>query len=159
MPVLDRRELSTWLHTPTAGVSGFMFEQTALDPSTAPEGKFLYVAGGMVPGARGRDDRYLREMFEKFERDLGTMIPGLAKPSWRRRHMVFEPSFGVIQKPGLVGVYRPHWRAPNVDGLYFASETFRSRGIGVDRAARAGLVVAEDILGRRLSGFEETHRY
>ena len=159
VPVLDRRELSTWLHTPTAGVSGFMFEQTALDPSTAPEGKFLYVAGGMVPGARGRDDRYLREMFEKFERDLGTMIPGLAKPSWRRRHMVFEPSFGVIQKPGLVGVYRPHWRAPNVDGLYFASETFRSRGIGVDRAARAGLVVAEDILGRRLSGFEETHRY
>ena len=159
VPVLDRRELSTWLHTPTAGVSGFMFEQTALDPSTAPEGKFLYVAGGMVPGARGRDDRYLREMFEKFERDLGTMIPGLAKPSWRRRHMVFEPSFGVIQKPGLVGVFRPHWRAPNVDGLYFASETFRSRGIGVDRAARAGLVVAEDILGRRLSGFEETHRY
>ena len=58
-----------------------------------------------------------------------------------------------------MGVYRPHWRAPNVDGLYFASETFRSRGIGVDRAARAGLVVAEDILGRRLSGFEETHRY
>jgi hypothetical protein len=58
-----------------------------------------------------------------------------------------------------VGVYRPHWRAPNVDGLYFASETFRSRGIGVDRAARAGLVVAEDILGRRLAGFEETHRY
>jgi hypothetical protein len=136
-----------------------MFEQTALDPSTAPEGKYLYVAGGMVPGARGRDDRYLREMFERFERDLGTMIPGLAKPTWRRRHLVFEPSFGVIQKPGLVGVFRPHWRAPNVDGLYFASETFRSRGIGVDRAARAGLVVAEDILGRRLPGFEETHRY
>ena len=88
------------------------------------------------------------------------MYPGLAKPSWRRRHLVFEPSFGVIQKPGLVGMYRPHWRAPNVDGLYFASETFRSRGIGVDRAARAGL-------DRRrghprpsgCSGFEETWRY
>jgi hypothetical protein len=65
----------------------------------------------------------------------------------------------VIQKPCLVGRYRPHWRAPNVDGLYFASETFRSRGIGVDRAARAGLTVVEDILGRRLAGFEETWRY
>ena len=58
--------------------------------------------------------------------------------------MVYEPSFGVIQKPGLVGIYRPHFRAPNIDGLWFASETFRSRGIGVDRASRAGLTVAED---------------
>ncbi len=156
---LDRRELSTWLHTPTARVSGFMFEMTALDPGTAPEGKYLYVAGGMVPGSRGNDQRYLAEMFPKFEHDLGVMYPGLANPSWRRRHMVFEPSFGVIQKPGLVGVYRPHWRAPNVDGLWFASETFRSRGIGVDRAARAGLVVAEDYLGKRLPGFDETFRY
>ena len=49
------------------------------------------------------------------------MWPGFARPVWRRRHLVFEPSFGVIQKPGLVGMYRPHWRAPNVDGLYFAS--------------------------------------
>jgi phytoene dehydrogenase-like protein len=157
--ILDRRELSTWLHTPTAGVSGFMFEMTALDPSTAPEGKYLYVAGGIVPGERGRDMQYLEEMFPKFEQDLQTMYPGLANPVWRRRHMVFEPSFGVIQKPGLVGVFRPHWRAPNVEGLWFASETFRSRGIGVDRAARAGLVVAEDYLGTRLPGFDETFRY
>ena len=59
----------------------------------------------------------------------------------------------------LVGHYRPHFRVPHIDGLYFASETFLSRGIGVDRAARAGLTVAEDYLGKRLSGFEETFRY
>ena len=94
----------------------------------------------------------MSQKFDEFEHDIGVMYPGLAKPSWRRRHLVFEPSFGVIQKPGLVGMYRPHWRAPNVDGLYFASETFRSRGIGVDRASRAGLTVVEDILGKRLPG-------
>ena len=110
--------------------------------------------------ARGeRDQRYLLEMFEKFEQEIGIMYPVLAKPIWRRRHLVHNPSFGVIQKPGLVGMYRPHWRAPNVDGLYFASETFRSRGIGVDRASRAGLTVVEDILGKKLPGFEETWRY
>jgi hypothetical protein len=87
------------------------------------------------------------------------MYPVLANPVWRRRHLVHNPSFGVIQKPGLVGNYRPHWRAPNVDGLYFASETFRSRGIGVDRAARAGLTVVEDILAKKLAGFEDTWRY
>jgi hypothetical protein len=132
---------------------------TALDPSTAPEGKYLYVMGGIVPGTRGTDERFLLDAFEKFEDDIGTMYPGLANPVWRRRHLVYEPSFGVIQKPGLVGVYRPHFRAPNVEGLWFASETFRSRGIGVDRASRAGLTAAEDYLGKRLPGLEDSWRY
>jgi phytoene dehydrogenase-like protein len=158
-PVLDRRELATWLHAPTSHVPGFLFEMTALDPTTAPEGKYLYVVGGIVPGEKGTDDRFLKDAFEKFEQDIGSMYPGLANPAWRRRHMVYEPSFGVIQKPGLVGMYRPHFRAPNIEGLWFASETFRSRGIGVDRASRAGLTAAEDYLGKRLPGFEESWRY
>jgi phytoene dehydrogenase-like protein len=158
-PVLDRRELATWLHAPTSHVPGFLFEMTALDPTTAPEGKYLYVVGGIVPGEKGADDRFLKDAFEKFEQDIGSMYPGLANPTWRRRHMVYEPSFGVIQKPGLVGMYRPHFRAPNIEGLWFASETFRSRGIGVDRASRAGLTAAEDYLGKRLPGFEESWRY
>ena len=123
-----------------------------MDPSTAPEGVNLYVCGGIIPGARARDLGYVQQKFEEFEADIKTMYPGLAKSFWRRRHLVHDPSFGVIQMPGLVGSYRPHWRAPNVEGLYFASETFRSRGIGVDRAARAGLTAVEDYLGRRLDG-------
>jgi len=157
--IIDRKELATWLHAPLTRTPGFLFEMTAYDPSTAPEGRYLYVMGGVIPGKYGNDERYLLEMFPKFEQEIGMMYPGLAKPTWRRRHLVYEPSFGVIQKPGLVGVYRPHWRAPNVDGLYFASETFRSRGIGVDRASRAGLTVVEDYLGKRLTGFEESWRY
>jgi hypothetical protein len=98
-------------------------------------------------------------MFEQFEAELKLMIPGLATSIWRRRHLVFDPTYGVVQKPGLVGRYRPHWRAPGVEGLYFASETFRSRGIGVDRAARAAMTTVEDYLGRRLAGFDETRRY
>jgi phytoene dehydrogenase-like protein len=150
--VNDELELATWLHAPTSRVSGFFFNQSAMDPSTAPPGTNLYVCGGIIPGARARDMEYVKRQFEAFEADLTVMYPGLANTYWRRRHLVHDPSFGVIQKPGLVGIYRPHWRAPNVDGLYFASETFRSRGIGVDRAARAGLTVVEDYLGRRLDG-------
>jgi hypothetical protein len=40
--------------------------------------------------------------------------------------------------------------------MWFASETFRSRGIGVDRAARAGLTVAEKILGTRIQEFKDS---
>ena len=110
-----------------------------MDPSTAPEGRPLR-GGRDHPRARRRaTSRYVQQKFEAFEADIEDDVPrACAKPYWRRRHLVHDPSFGVIQKPGLVGIYRPHWRAPNVEGLYFASETFRSRGIGVDRAARAG---------------------
>ncbi|HEY1689774.1 MAG TPA: FAD-dependent oxidoreductase [Solirubrobacteraceae bacterium] len=150
--VNDAQELATWLHAPTSRLPGFFFNQTAMDPTTSPTGTNLYVCGGVIPGAKARDMGYLQRKFEAFEADLRTMYPGLKQAIWRRRHLVHDPSFGVIQKPGLVGVFRPHWRAPNVDGLYFASETFRSRGIGVDRAARAALTVVEDYLGRRLEG-------
>ncbi len=150
--VNDAAELATWLHAPTSRLSGFFFNQTAMDPSCSPPGTNLYVCGGIIPGARATDVEYVRTKFEQFEADLKVMYPGLEGTYWRRRHLVHDPSFGVIQKPGLVGIYRPHWRAPSVDGLYFASETFRSRGIGVDRAARAALTVVEDYLGRRLDG-------
>lgn len=155
----DPRELATWTSTPSTDCSGFMFDQTAMDPSCSPPGTHLHVMGAIVPGSKGRDQRFLRDTMTAFEHDLETMWPGFAKPVWRRRHLVFEPSFGVIQMPGLVGRYRPHWRAPNVEGLYFASETFRSRGIGTDRAARAALTVVEDYLGRRLSTFGDGWRY
>ena len=157
--IYDPKELSTWLHDPVAGLPGFFFTQSNMDPSTAPEGKHLHVMGGVIPGIKGRDKKYIRETFDKFEQGMGIMYPALKNPIWKRRTLVFDPAFGVIQKPCLVGSFRPHWRAPNIDGLYFASETFKSRGIGVDRAARAALTCVEDYLGRRLPGFEETWRY
>jgi len=160
IPVLDRREIATWLHAPLSRTSGFMFEQTALDPSVAPEGRHLYVMGAMLHKYnRGRDKEFIKEKFAEFEAEVEIMWPGLKNSVFKRRTYIFEPSFGVIQKPGLVGKFRPHWKAPNVDGLYFASETFQSRGIGIDRAARAGLSCVEDILGKRLWPLEQGWRY
>lgn len=158
--VLDRQEIATWLHAPISRASGFFFEQTALDPSVAPEGQFLYVMGAMTHGdKRGFDLDYIKRRFDEFEQDVEIMWPGLKNHVFKRRTYVYDPSFGVLQKPGLVGRFRPHWKAPNVTGLYFASETFQSRGIGTDRAARAGLTCVEDILGRRLWPLEEGWRY
>ncbi len=155
----DPRELAAWMHDPGAGLAGWFFTQSAVDPSSAPEGLHLHIMGGIIDSRRAQDEKYIRETFPKWEEGLFEMYPGLRNHVFRRPHLVHKPSYNVIQKPMLVGKYRPHWRAPNIDGLYFASETFRSRGVGVDRAARAGLTVVEDYLGRRLTGFEETWRY
>ena len=149
------QELATWLHTPKApACSGFMFNRPRWTRATSPPGTNLYVAGGIIDGSKANDVGYLTRMFDAFEDGPRRRCTRACNEAyWRRRHLVHDPSFGVIQKPTLVGRFRPHWRAPNVEGLYFASETFRSRGIGVDRAARAGLTVVEDYLGNRLAGF------
>ncbi len=160
IPVIDRQEIATWMHAPITRRSGFFFEQTALDATCAPEGKFLYVMGAMTHGdKKGYNINYMKKVFNEFEQDVELMWPGLKKHVFKRRTYVYDPSFGVLQKPGLVGTFRPHWKAPNINGLYFASETFLSRGIGTDRAARAGLTCVEDMLGRRLWPLEEGWRY
>ncbi|MHB1469628.1 MAG: phytoene desaturase family protein [Solirubrobacteraceae bacterium] len=156
---LHPRELATWLHTPNLRHAGFFFNMTAMDPSVSPDGSQLYVAGLDIPGEKVLDVPWMLAAQERFEADLAIMYPGLEHAYWRRRHLVHEPGLGVIQKPNLVGRFRPHWRAPNVEGLYFASDTFRSRGVGVDRAARAAVTVVEDVLARRLPTFGDGWRY
>ena len=158
-PQLDRLELSVWLHSPRARIPGFLFEQSAMEPETAPDGLYLYSMGGVIPGEKCRDDEYLRQTMAQFEADMVDMYPGFANAVWKRKSLIFDPPFGVYQMPYLVGKYRPHWRAPNVDGLWFASETFQSRMIGTDRAARAALTVVEEILGRRLWSLGDGWRY
>ena len=55
---LDPREISTWLHAPTSrALSGFAFNQSAMDPTTAPDGVNLMVAGGIIPGAKATRPR------------------------------------------------------------------------------------------------------
>ena len=159
VPIHDRLELATWAQGPVSGRPGFVFEQTAYDATTAPYGVHLYVAGLAVNGSAATDRAAMIEVAEQLERDLHVLMPGLRHPVWSRRQLVFDPSIGVAAKPMLVGSYRPHWQAPNIDGLWLAHETLRSRGVEDDRAARAGLTVAEAILGRQVTGLESTWRY
>ena len=49
---LDPRELATWLHTPNLPHAGFFFNMSAMDPSVAPDGSFLYVGGLDIPARR-----------------------------------------------------------------------------------------------------------
>ena len=148
-------ELALWFDAPHSHLPGWAFLATGYDPSVAPEGTHLYNCGFAFQGTRSQE--WYEQKFSDIEKDLATFYPKLFTEKniiWKRRHLVANPAFGVFQKPALVGVFRPDYTAPGVDGLYFASETFRSRGIGVDRAARAGLTCAEKYLGKRIPEFK-----
>jgi phytoene dehydrogenase-like protein len=157
---IDPTELALWFDSPHSRLPGWAFLATGYDESVAPPGTHLYNCGFAFQGTRSMD--WHEKYFRLIEKDLMTFYPKLWNSKniiWKRRHLVANPAFGVFQKPGLVGAFRPDYTAPSVDGLYFASETFRSRGSGVDRAARAGLTCAEKILGRRLPQFKDTWHY
>jgi hypothetical protein len=85
------------------------------------------------------------------------MYPAVRSARWKVRHVI--DNFGLKARPGLVGAMRPHNIVPGVEGLLVAGDTYRGRGVGIDRAARTGLTCAELVLGRRAAGLEETWRY
>lgn len=159
MCVLDPNELTTWLNAPRSHLSGWAFLTTALDPSVAPPGVHLFNCGAAYQGTQSRD--WVEQKYAQFEQDLAEMYPTFNKDNiiWKRRHLVSNPPFGVMQKPGLVGVHRPEDEVPTVDGLYFAGETYKSRGIGIDRAARSALTVVEKIIGYRIPEFKDSWHY
>jgi len=153
-------ELAVWFEAPYSRLPGWAFLTSGMDPTTAPEGKHLFNCGFAFQGLRDRE--WIERKFVEAERDLAAMYPNAFTPRniiWKKRHLVAHPPFGVIQKPCLVGRYRPDYRVPNIEGLLFASETFRSRGIGVDRAARAALTCVEQVLGFRIPEFKNSWHY
>ena len=85
------------------------------------------------------------------------MLPRRSSALWNKPHLV--TTYGVINKPGLVGAVRPDAEVRGIGGLWLTGDTTRSRGIGIDKAARTGITAAEAVLGRRLPAFADTVRY
>lgn len=151
------RELAAWFATPRTGLPGFGYLHSALDPVTAPEGEHLFVCGIACDLAAVQDRMKLARLMSDFEADMDEMYPALRSSQWRVRHVI--TNFGLKARPGLVGAMRPQNEVPGVAGLFCGGDTFRSRSVGIDRAARSGLTCAELVLGRRVEGLENTWRY
>lgn len=153
----SERELAAWKATPRTGLPGFGYLHSSLDRGTAPEGEHLFVCGVACDLPEVADRRHLARLMSDFEQDMEEMYPALASSKWRIRHVI--TNFGLKARPGLVGAMRPHNVVPGVDGLLLGGDTYRSRSVGIDRAARSGLTCAELVLGRRVKGLEDTWRY
>lgn len=60
---------------------------------------------------------------------------------WTKPHLV--TTYSVVNKPGLVGAVRPDSQVREIEGRWLTGDTTRSRGMGIDKAARAGITTAE----------------
>jgi hypothetical protein len=145
------KEFNAWYAGPVTGLPGLSLSVSELDRSTVPEGKHLFYAlVSHHEGARFLDRRWVRETMVSGLEDVYQLYPQLREADWVRRALVFEPTYNIIQKPGFVGAYRPPNVVYGVDGLVCAGDTWRSRSIGADRAARSALTAVELLNGERI---------
>lgn len=155
---MSEREMSSFMATPRTGLPGFTLNFTGYDPGVSPPGEYLTCVGAAFDAVEHYGDRaWLDRMFHDFWLDIEEMLPAARGALWKKPHLV--TTYGVINKPGLVGAVRPDAMVRGVDGLWLTGDTTRSRGIGIDKAARTGITAAEGVLGRRLEFFADTVRY
>jgi hypothetical protein len=155
---MTEREMASFFATPRTGLPGFTLNFTGYDPSVSPAGEYLTCVGAAFDAVQHFGDRaWIERKFQELWLDIEEMLPAARGALWKKPHLV--TTYGVINKPGLVGAVRPDVTVRGVGGLWLAGDTTRSRGVGIDKAARTGITAAEAVLGRRLPEFADTVRY
>jgi phytoene dehydrogenase-like protein len=155
---MSEREMASFQQTPRTGLGGFTLNFTGYDPSVSPPGEYLTCVGAAFDASEHYGDKpWLDRKFHEFWLDIEEMMPAAKGALWKKPHLV--TTYGVINKPGLVGAVRPDNEVREIEGLWLTGDTTRSRGIGIDKAARSGITTAEGVLGQRLGFFADTIRY
>ena len=143
---MTEREMASFFSTPRTGLPGFTLNFTGYDPSVSPPGEYLTCVGAAFDAVERFGDRaWLERKFHELWLDIEEMLPMAKHALWTKKHLV--TTYGVINKPGLVGPVRPDVEVRGVGGLWLAGDTTRSRGVGIDKAARTGITAAEAVLG------------
>jgi hypothetical protein len=155
---MTEREMASFMSTPRCGLPGFTLNFTGYDPGVSPPGEYLTCVGASFDATENYGDKawYDRKYAELWA-DIEEMMPAAKGALWKKPHTV--TTYGVICKPGMVGAARPDMRVRGIEGLWLTGDTIRARGIGIDKAARAGISTTEAMLGRRLPAFADTIRY
>jgi phytoene dehydrogenase-like protein len=133
----------------------FMPVPSNLDPSLAPEGRQLVVAGTAAPA--GATPELCDAILDRVHAKVCELFPGLRESiMWQLRstrvdataltHHLAGEAIGIGQTPGQAGALRPELATP-VSGLWLVGADAGSRGIGTEMASGSALNLA-----RRLGG-------
>lgn len=155
-----KRTTNGWLEAPYTGLPGWSLEPSAYDPGLAPEGEHLCTFGVSVADRVDwlQDRQWMKQKMDEHIQAMEFLYPDLKTHClWKKWYVV--PDFALLEKPGYVGRHRPDIDVPGVDGLYCVSDTFRTRGIGVDASARAAMTAVEKILGYKIEEFANIFHY
>ncbi len=131
---------------PQTGLPLQCYAPSNFDPSTAPEGKFLLSMGCPCEPENAYDKWWVRSGLDVLWDDLTHLFPTFEDHvEWLlpARYIGID---GIARKPGMVGKHKPDLKAPGIRGLYFAGDTYRGRGVGMNSAADSAIRCVERIL-------------
>jgi len=141
-----KRCFFTALKTKHAGLPFQAFPATSFSTKVAPEGKQLLHTDIVCEHAEASDPFKREKLLKLLWEDLKEMFPGIEeKKEWRLPYYV-DGCDGLARKPGLVGNFKPRLRAPGIQNLYFAGDTYTGRGLAANGAARSAMLCADLIL-------------
>ena len=103
---MTEREMASFFATPRTGLPGFTLNFTGYDPGISPPGEYLTCVGAAFDAVEHFGDRaWIERKFHELWLDIEEMLPQAKHALWKKPHLV--TTYGVINKPGLVGAIRP----------------------------------------------------
>jgi phytoene dehydrogenase-like protein len=138
----------------------FMPVPSNMDPSLAPPGRQLVIAGTAAPAGAGK--KYCRALIERVDRRVCRLFPGIPGATiWKSTSSVEDTAritrhaagacIGLGQVPGQTGAGRPACETP-LRNLWLVGADAGARGIGTEIASRSALACIEAIRERRGRG-------
>ncbi len=147
-PVYDKPNFLSSLCLDNTGLPFQAFVPSAFDPEVAPPGKSLMQTDCVVEVDQIFDKFELERLLNLMWKDMQEMFPGIdEKVEWKFPYKCIGCD-GLARKPGQVGAFKPDVVAPAVEGLFFAGDTYRGRGLALNSAALSGKICAEEVLKR-----------
>ncbi|MEW6442422.1 MAG: FAD-dependent oxidoreductase [bacterium] len=122
--------------------------QSALDPSVAPKGKYLYTAYLPVTEKEALDRDLIGKLMRRLPDFMEEIYPGFkASVEWKIDPVCWKLE-GVAKSISQAGTQKIPVRSEHVAGLFFAGDTAKGYGVAMDCAIASGMICAGEILGK-----------
>ncbi len=122
--------------------------QSAIDPTVAPEGKYLYTAYLPLTEKEALDKSLVRKIVDRLPHFMEEIYPGFNESVDWKLDLVCWKLEGVAKSISQAGTQKLPVRSRHVEGLFFAGDTARGYGVAMDCAIVSGILCAGDILDK-----------
>lgn len=121
--------------------------QSYIEPSCAPEGKYLFTAYLPLTERESRNRELAMKVVRAVPDFLESIYPGFKDCIDWALYPVCVKLEGVAKSVTQAGSLKPEVKAPGIEGLYFAGDTARGYGVAMDCACSSGIICASEITG------------
>jgi phytoene dehydrogenase-like protein len=122
--------------------------QSAVDPSVAPAGKYLYTAYLPLTEKEALDKGLVQKIVSRLPEFMEEVYPGFCDSIDWKLDLVCWKLEGVAKSISQAGTQKVPVKSEFVQGLYFAGDTAKGYGVAMDCAIASGMICAGEILGK-----------